>query len=196
MELVFASHNENKVNEVRKILPNNFTIISLNDLNFYEEIPENKNTIEGNSTFKANFIYKKFKLNVFADDTGLEITALNDLPGVKSARYAGPEKDSKKNLNKVLNDLKGIDLRNARFKTVISLIYSGKLNLFEGIIYGEITRHKIGNGGFGYDTIFKPENYSKTFGEMSSKQKNKISHRAIAINKLKNFLRKVYDWNF
>jgi|TARA_B100001063_G_scaffold137469_2_gene128449 XTP/dITP diphosphohydrolase len=193
MELVFASHNENKVNEVRKILPNNFTIISLNDLNFYEEIPENKNTIEGNSTFKANFIYKKFKLNVFADDTGLEITALNDLPGVKSARYAGPEKDSKKNLNKVLNDLKGIDLRNARFKTVISLIYSGKLNLFEGIIYGEITRHKIGNGGFGYDTIFKPENYSKTFGEMSSKQKNKISHRAIAINKLKNFLRKVYD---
>ena len=155
MELVFASHNENKVNEVRKILPNNFTIISLNDLNFYEEIPENKNTIEGNSTFKANFIYKKFKLNVFADDTGLEITALNDLPGVKSARYAGPEKDSKKNLNKVLNDLKGIDLRNARFKTVISLIYSGKLNLFEGIIYGEITRHKIGNGGFGYDTIFK-----------------------------------------
>ena len=97
MELVFASHNENKVNEVRKILPNNFTIISLNDLNFYEEIPENKNTIEGNSTFKANFIYKKFKLNVFADDTGLEITALNDLPGVKSARYAGPEKDSKKN---------------------------------------------------------------------------------------------------
>ena len=193
MELVFASHNENKVNEVRKILPNNFTIISLNDLNFYEEIPENKNTIEGNSTFKANFIYKKFKLNVFADDTGLEITALNDLPGVKSARYAGPEKDSKKNLNKVLNDLKGIDLRNARFKTVISLIYSGKLNLFEGIIYGEITRHKIGNGGFGYDTIFKPENYSKTFGEMSSKQKNKISHRAIAVNKLKNFLRKVYD---
>lgn len=193
MELVFASHNENKVNEVRKILPNNFTIISLNDLNFYEEIPENKNTIEGNSTFKANFIYKKFKLNVFADDTGLEITALNDLPGVKSARYAGPEKDSKKNLNKVLNDLKGIDLRNARFKTVISLIYSGKLNLFEGIIYGEITRHKIGNGGFGYDTIFKPKNYSKTFGEMSSKQKNKISHRAIAINKLKNFLRKVYD---
>ena len=193
MELVFASHNENKVNEVRKILPNNFTIISLNDLNFYEEIPENKNTIEGNSTFKANFIYKKFKLNVFADDTGLEITALNDLPGVKSARYAGPEKDSKKNLNKVLNDLKGIDLRNARFKTVISLIYSGKLNLFEGIIYGEITRHKIGNGGFGYDTIFKPESYSKTFGEMSSKQKNKISHRAIAINKLKNFLRKVYD---
>lgn len=193
MELVFASHNENKVNEVRKILPNNFTIISLNDLNFYEEIPENKNTIEGNSTFKANFIYKKFKLNVFADDTGLEITALNDLPGVKSARYAGPEKDSKKNLNKVLNDLKGIDLRNARFKTVISLIYSGKLNLFEGIIYGKITRHKIGNGGFGYDTIFKPENYSKTFGEMSSKQKNKISHRAIAINKLKNFLRKVYD---
>ena len=193
MELVFASHNENKVNEVRKILPNNFTIISLNDLNFYEEIPENKNTIEGNSTFKANFIYKKFKLNVFADDTGLEITALNDLPGVKSARYAGPEKDSKKNLNKVLNDLKGIDLRNARFKTVISLIYNGKINLFEGIIYGEITLHKIGNGGFGYDTIFKPENYSKTFGEMSSKQKNKISHRAIAINKLKNFLRKVYD---
>ena len=106
MELVFASHNENKVSEVRNILPSNFKIISLNDLNFYDEIPENENTIEKNSIFKSNFIYEKFKLNVFADDTGLEIEALNNLPGVKSARYAGPEKNSSKNLNKVLDELK------------------------------------------------------------------------------------------
>ncbi len=193
MELVFASHNENKVSEVRNILPSNFKIISLNDLNFYDEIPENKNTIEKNSIFKSNFIYEKFKLNVFADDTGLEIKALNNLPGVKSARYAGPEKNSSKNLNKVLNELKNNNFRKAKFKTVISLIFNGKLYLFQGLINGEITHHKIGNKGFGYDSIFRPNNSFKTFGEMSFVEKNKISHRAIAINKLKKFLIKVYD---
>jgi len=193
MELVFASHNENKVSEVRNILPSNFKIISLNDLNFYDEIPENENTIEKNSIFKSNFIYEKFKLNVFADDTGLEIKALNNLPGVKSARYAGPEKNSSKNLNKVLDELKNNNFRKAKFKTVISLIFNGKLYLFQGLINGEITHHKIGNKGFGYDAIFRPNNSVKTFGEMSFVEKNKISHRAIAINKLKKFLIKVYD---
>lgn len=196
MELVFASHNENKVSEVRNILPSNFKIISLNDLKFYDEIPENESTIEKNSTFKSNFIYEKFKLNVFADDTGLEIKALNNLPGVKSARYAGPEKDSNKNLKKVLDELKNNNFRKARFKTIISLIFDGELNLFEGVINGEITQHKIGNKGFGYDSIFRPNNFVKTFGEMSFLEKNKISHRAIAINKLKKFLIKVYDWIF
>ena len=143
MELVFASHNENKVSEVRNILPSNFKIISLNDLNFYDEIPENENTIKKNSIFKSNFIYEKFKLNVFADDTGLEIEVLNNLPGVKSARYAGPEKNSSKNLNKVLDELKNNNFRKAKFKTVISLIFNGKLNLFQGVINGEITHHKI-----------------------------------------------------
>ena len=193
MELVFASHNENKVSEVRNILPSNFKIISLNDLNFYDEIPENENTIEKNSIFKSNFIYEKFKLNVFADDTGLEIEVLNNLPGVKSARYAGPEKNSSKNLNKVLDKLKNNNFRKAKFKTVISLIFNGKLYLFQGLINGEITHNKIGNKGFGYDSIFRPNNSVKTFGEMSFVEKNKISHRAIAINKLKKFLIKVYD---
>ena len=193
MELVFASHNENKVSEVRNILPSNFKIISLNDLKFYDEIPENENTIEKNSIFKSNFIYEKFKLNVFADDTGLEIEVLNNLPGVKSARYAGPEKNSSKNLNKVLDELKNNNFRKAKFKTVISLIFNGKLYLFQGIINGEITYNKIGNKGFGYDSIFRPNNSVKTFGEMSFVEKNKISHRAIAINKLKKFLIKVYD---
>jgi len=193
MELVFASHNENKVSEVRNILPSNFKIISLNDLKFYDEIPENENTIEKNSIFKSNFIYEKFKLNVFADDTGLEIKALNNLPGVKSARYAGPEKNSSKNLNKVLDELKNNNFRKAKFKTVISLIFNGKLYLFQGLINGEITHNKIGNKGFGYDSIFRPNNSVKTFGEMSFVEKNKISHRAIAINKLKKFLIKVYD---
>lgn len=193
MELVFASHNENKVSEVRNILPSNFKIISLNDLNFYDEIPENENTIEKNSIFKSNFIFEKFKLNVFADDTGLEIKALNNLPGVKSARYAGPEKNSSKNLNKVLDELKNNNFRKAKFKTVISLIFNGKLYLFQGLINGEITHNKIGNKGFGYDSIFRPNNSVKTFGEMSFVEKNKISHRAIAINKLKKFLIKVYD---
>ncbi len=193
MELVFASHNENKVSEVRKILPPNFKIISLNDLNFFDDIPENEETLEGNAIFKSNFIYKKFKTNVFADDTGLEIKALNNLPGVKSARYSGLDRDSNKNINKVLTNLRNENNRKARFKTVISLNIKGKLKLFEGIINGNITHKPIGEKGFGYDPIFIPENYNKTFAEMSLAQKNKISHRSIAINKLISFLGKVYD---
>jgi XTP/dITP diphosphohydrolase len=193
MELVFASHNENKVSEVRKILPPNFKIISLNELNFFDDIPENEETIEGNAIFKSNFIYEKFKTSVFADDTGLEIKALNNLPGVKSARYSGLERDSNKNINKVLSNLRDENNRKARFKTVISLNLNGELKLFEGIINGNISYKPIGDKGFGYDPIFIPENYNKTFAEMSFAQKNKISHRSIAINKLISFLEKVYD---
>ena len=193
MELVFASHNENKVSEVRKILPPNFKIISLNDLNFFDDIQENEETIEVNSIFKSNFIYEKFKTNVFADDTGLEIKALNNLPGVKSARYSGLDRDSNKNINKVLTNLRNENNRKARFKTVISLNLKGKLKLFEGIINGKITYKPAGDKGFGYDPIFIPENYNMTFAEMSLAQKNKISHRSIAINKLISFLGKVYD---
>ena len=196
MELVFASHNENKVSEVRKILPPNFKIISLNDLNFFDEIPEDEETIEKNAIFKSNFIYEKFKINVFADDTGLEIKALNNLPGVKSARYSGLERDSTKNINKVLSNLGEESDRKARFKTVISLNFNGELKLFEGIINGKINYTPIGDNGFGYDPIFIPNNFDKTFAEMSLTQKNKISHRSIAINKLISFLGKVYDWFF
>ena len=167
MELVFASHNENKVSEVRKILPPNFKIISLNDLNFFDDIPENEETLEGNAIFKSNFIYEKFKTNVFADDTGLEIKALNNLPGVKSARYSGLDRDSNKNINKVLTNLRDENNRKARFKTVISLNLKGKLKLFEGIINGKITYKPAGDKGFGYDPIFIPENYNMTFAEMS-----------------------------
>lgn len=196
MELIFASHNENKVKEVRKILGKEFKIISLNEIGFFEEIPENQLTIEGNAKFKSQFIFEKYNLNVFADDTGLEIKALNNEPGVRSARYAGDHKNSLENINKVLKKLHNVEDRSARFKTVFSLITKDFTKLFTGIINGEITKEIYGSKGFGYDPIFKPNGYKMTFGEIDSKIKNKISHRALATNKLVDFLRKVYDWIF
>ena len=196
MELIFASHNENKVKEVRKILGKEFKIRSLNEIGFYDEIPENQPTIEGNAKFKSQYIFEKYNLNVFADDTGLEIKALNNEPGVRSARYAGDHKNSTDNINKVLKELNDFEDRSARFKTVFSLITKDFSKLFTGIIYGEITKEVNGSKGFGYDPIFKPNGYSMTFGEIDSRIKNKISHRALATNKLVDFLRKVYDWIF
>lgn len=196
MELIFASHNENKVKEVRKILGKEFKIRSLNEIGFYDEIPENQPTIEGNAKFKSQYIFEKYNLNVFADDTGLEIKALNNEPGVRSARYAGDHKNSTDNINKVLKELNDFEDRSARFKTVFSLITKDFSKLFTGIIYGEITKEVNGLKGFGYDPIFKPNGYSMTFGEIDSRIKNEISHRALATNKLVDFLRKVYDWNF
>jgi len=196
MELIFASHNENKVKEVRKILGKEFKIRSLNEIGFYDEIPENQPTIEGNAKFKSQYIFEKYNLNVFADDTGLEIRALNNEPGVRSARYAGDHKNSTDNINKVLKELNDFEDRSARFKTVFSLITKDFSKLFTGIIYGEITKEINGLKGFGYDPIFKPNGYSMTFGEIDSRVKNKISHRALATNKLVDFLRKVYDWIF
>jgi XTP/dITP diphosphohydrolase len=193
MELIFASHNENKVKEVRKILGKEFKIRSLNEIGFLDEIPENQPTIEGNAKFKSQYIFEKYNLNVFADDTGLEIKALNNEPGVRSARYAGDHKNSTDNINKVLKELHDFEDRSARFKTVFSLITKDFSELFTGIIYGEITKEINGSKGFGYDPIFKPNGYSMTFGEIDSRIKNEISHRALATNKLVDFLRKVYD---
>ena len=191
MKLIFASSNKNKFIEVEKIIPKNIKLGNLIELNFFEEIPEKEDTIEGNATFKANYINSKFNVNVFADDTGLEVQALDGKPGVHSARYAGNECDSEKNITKLLKELKNIKNRKARFKTIIALVLNKKSYQFEGIINGEIILSKKGKNGFGYDPIFKPDGYQKSFAELSIDVKNKISHRALAINKLIDFIKKV-----
>ena len=191
MKLIFASSNKNKFIEVEKIIPKNIKLGNLIELNFFEEIPENEDTIEGNATFKANYINSKFNVNVFADDTGLEVQALDGKPGVHSARYAGNECNSEKNITKLLKELKNIKNRKARFKTIIALVLNKKSYQFEGIINGEILLSKKGGNGFGYDPIFKPDGYQKSFAELSIDVKNKISHRALAINKLIDFIKKV-----
>ena len=190
MELIIATHNKNKVLEFKKKLSNIYSIKSLHDLNFYEEIPENENSIKKNAIFKSKFIYNIYKSNVFSDDTGLEIEALNNEPGVRSARYSGDEKNPLKNIELVLKKLEGISNRKARFRTVISLIYNDKNYCFEGIVNGTIIDKPKGNMGFGYDPIFVANNMKETFAEISLDEKNKISHRAIATNKLIDFLSK------
>ena len=190
MELIIATHNKNKVLEFKKKLSNIFSIKSLHDLNFNEEIPENENSIKKNAIFKSKFIHNIYKSSVFSDDTGLEIEALNNEPGVRSARYSGMEKDPLKNIELVLKKLEGISNRKARFRTVISLIYNDKNYCFEGIVNGTIIDKPKGNMGFGYDPIFVANNMKETFAEISLDEKNKISHRAIATNKLIDFLYK------
>ena len=190
MELIIASHNENKIVEFKKKIGNKFLIKSLRDLNFNEEIPENENSIKKNAIYKSKFINNIFQSNVFSDDTGLEIEALNNEPGVRSARYSGEIKNSQKNIQLVLKNLDGISNRKARFKTVISLIIGNKNYCFEGIINGIITDKPKGKMGFGYDPIFVANNMNKTFAEITIEEKNKISHRAIATNKLIDFLKK------
>ena len=189
MELIIASSNQNKLLEFKKILGDKITLYNLSDYNINKEIPEDEDTIKKNAMFKAKFIYNQTGKNVFADDTGLEIDSLNGEPGVYSARYSGKEKNSEKNIQLVLNNLKNKINRNARFKTIISLIHNGKCLNFEGIINGEITLKRKGMNGFGYDSIFQPEGYSMTFGEMENGEKNRISHRSIAINKMINYLK-------
>ena len=188
IDLIFATGNQNKLLEINKIIPNNVKIISLKDLKFSDDIPENENTIEGNAIYKAKYIYNKFNTNVFSDDTGLEVEALNGEPGVYSARYAGEACDSNDNINKLLKKLKKKKNRNARFKTIIALIIKNKIHTFEGIINGEILKNPIGETGFGYDSIFRPAGYSKSFAELSINEKNIISHRSLAIKKLINFI--------
>lgn len=188
MKLVFATNNKHKLEEVREILGNKFEILSLKDIHFFDEIPETQNTIEGNASQKAHFIYDKYNINCFADDTGLEIDALNGAPGVYSARYAGDNCTYEDNVQKVLKKLEGINNRKAQFKTVISLIVNDIEYVFQGIIKGSVTENKRGKSGFGYDPIFLPEGYEKTFAELSSLEKNKISHRGLATQKLFNFL--------
>ena len=187
MKLIFASHNAHKATEIQSVLPAWIEINTLSDLHYLDEIPENEATIEGNSQFKARFVHEKFEQNCFADDTGLEIFALNGRPGVHSARYAGEQRDSNENMDKVLNELETLLDRSAQFKTVITLYWEGVEHQFEGIIRGQIANVKTGSGGFGYDPIFIPEGESRSFAEMSLSEKNQFSHRARAIEKLVSF---------
>ena len=191
MKLVFATNNKHKLRELQQLLGNKIQLLSLADINCSEDIPETKPTIEGNASQKSFYIYKKYGVNCFADDTGLEIEALNGAPGVFSARYAGEEKNDEENIEKVLSELSNSENRNARFKTIISLVINGKETLFEGIINGTILQEKRGNRGFGYDPVFLPNGYNKPFAEMLPEIKNEISHRGIAVNKLVEFLRTV-----
>jgi len=190
MELIIASHNENKILEFKNKLGKKIFLKSLREIGFNDDIPENENTIEKNAIFKSNFIYKKYNCNVFSDDTGLEIEALNNEPGVRSARYSGEEKNSFKNIKLVLKKLDGISNRKARFKTVISLIIDDKNYCFEGVVNGTIIDEPKGEMGFGYDSIFVANNMRRTFAELTLEEKNKISHRAIASNKLIDFINK------
>jgi XTP/dITP diphosphohydrolase len=188
MKLIFASHNENKTSEIRRLLPEGFELLSLNDLNFIEEINETADTLEGNSLLKAALIFERFSLPCFADDSGLEVEALQNKPGVYSARYAGEPKSDERNINKLLLDLEGCANRNACFRTVITLILPSTSLSFEGKINGEITTNKIGENGFGYDPIFLPDGNDKTFAQMTMKEKNFISHRALALEKMISYL--------
>jgi len=191
MKIVFATNNQNKLQEIKNLVPNNINIISLNDIECHDELPENQLTLEGNALEKANFIYSKYGCSCFADDTGLEIDALNGDPGVFSARYAGLECLAEDNMNKVLNKLNGIKNRKAKFRTVIALIIDGHEYLFNGECFGEITKNKIGLDGFGYDPIFLPIDSELTFAQMDKSEKGIISHRGISVRKLVDFLSKI-----
>jgi XTP/dITP diphosphohydrolase len=188
MTIVFASNNEHKIKEIKSILGNSFTLLSLRDINIREEIPEDEPLLEGNALSKARYIHNITGMNVFADDTGLEIDALDGLPGVHSARFAGENKDSSANIEKVLNMLGRTENRNARFRTVIALILENNEYLFEGNVNGVIITEKRGNEGFGYDPVFIPDGKNQTFAEMELTEKNRISHRARAFEKLREFL--------
>ncbi|MCW3806433.1 non-canonical purine NTP diphosphatase [Plebeiibacterium marinum] len=190
MELLFATNNTHKFKELKNMLNKNITLKCLADINCTEEIPETGNTLESNASQKSFYIHNKYKINCFSDDTGLEIEALNDAPGVYSARYAGEEKDAEQNMLKVLDMMKKETNRKARFRTVISLILNDHEYQFEGIVEGKIEKEKSGNEGFGYDPIFTPDGYSQTFAEMNLEEKNKISHRGQAVKKLVDFLNK------
>jgi XTP/dITP diphosphohydrolase len=189
MQLVFASNNKNKIQELQSMIPETITILSLESIGCFDDIPETADTIEGNAIIKANYVTEKFGYNCFADDTGLEICSLNGDPGVYSARYAGEQRNADDNMNKVLNALANKNNRGAQFKTVIALNLNGKQHLFTGIAQGQITVKKIGNQGFGYDPIFQPQGYQETFAQLSLDVKNKISHRGKATQQLIDFLK-------
>lgn len=188
MKLIFATHNQHKLQEIKLLLPKSIELVSLTDLNVTKDIPETGDTLKDNALIKAKYIYKRFGLDCFADDSGLEVEALNGAPGVYSARYAGLQKSDADNNQKLLAELKDKSNRNACFKTVISLYFNGNIHFFDGIIHGTIQLEIQGTQGFGYDPIFKPNSYNKTFAQMSTGEKNKISHRGLAVNKLVDFL--------
>lgn len=188
MKLVFATNNQHKLEEIRKITAGNIEIVSLSDIQCHDDIPETADTLEGNALLKALYIKEKFGYDCFADDTGLEVEALNNAPGVYSARYAGPGHDAEGNMKKLLHELGDQENRKARFRTVIALILDGKEYSFEGVVNGSITKEKRGENGFGYDPVFIPDSYTETFAEMGNEIKNKISHRAEATKGLTTFL--------
>ncbi len=188
MDIVFATNNKHKLQEVKHIIGERFNIISLKELQCFDDIPETENTLEGNALLKARYIHQRFNCNCFADDTGLEIEALDGKPGVFSARYAGEHCSFEDNINKILAELEGKTNRNAIFRTVIALIINDKEYLFEGNIKGKIIDSKKGISGFGYDPVFIPDRYSETFAEMGNDLKNTISHRALATKQLNEFL--------
>ena len=189
-KLVFATNNAHKLEEIRAILGDKMEILSLADINCHADIPETANTLEGNAHLKSEYVYNHYGLDCFADDTGLEVEALDGAPGVYSARYAGDGHDSQANMQKLLKEMEEKNNRKAQFRTVISLIEKGEEKLFEGIVRGEITREKRGTSGFGYDPVFQPEGFDVTFAEMGSDVKNKISHRARAVKALCDYLSK------
>jgi XTP/dITP diphosphohydrolase len=191
MKIVFATHNKNKLKEVQSMLPDSITLLSLDTIECFDDIPETAETLEGNAILKANYITDKYGYDCFADDTGLEVEALGGSPGVYSARYAGSENDANANVQKLLRAMHGYTDRNAQFRTVIALNLKGKQYLFEGICKGEIIKNPQGQNGFGYDPIFKPKGFDKSFAEMSLVEKNNISHRALAINKLVKFFAEI-----
>lgn len=188
MKIIFATGNKNKVKEIQSLIPDKFNILSLEDVNYHEEIAETSDTLIGNAVQKAEYVYKKFGKNCFADDTGLMVEALNNEPGVYSARYAGEQKNAQDNMNLLLKKLSKSSNRRAKFQTAICLIWNGNQHIFLGEIQGEITFEKSGSDGFGYDPIFLPAGFNKTFAEMTMMEKNEISHRARAIQKLIDFL--------
>lgn len=187
-ELIFSTNNHHKLTEIQSLIGNKITIKSLQQIGCYTDIPETAPTLEGNALIKAQFVFDTYGKNCFADDTGLEIEALNGKPGVYSARYATNGHNFEANIDKVLEELSGVKNREARFRTVIALIIDGKVNYFEGIVNGKIITEQKGLSGFGYDPIFLPDGFDKTFAEMSLEEKNKISHRARATQKLVEFL--------
>jgi XTP/dITP diphosphohydrolase len=191
MKLVFATHNQNKFNEVKVLLPSYIELVSLTDIDCHDEIPETTETLKGNAQIKADFVTDNYKLPCFADDTGLLVNALDGAPGVYSARYAGEQKNAEDNMNKLLSELEGQNSRAAHFETVIALNLNQETIYFTGIAEGQITHEKSGEEGFGYDPIFQPNGYNKTFAELPLEVKNAISHRGKAIKELVTYLRKL-----
>ncbi len=189
MKLLFATHNDHKLSEVRAILGSAVEVISLRDIQDFEEIPETGETLESNALQKARTVFARHGLSCFADDTGLEVSVLDGAPGVYSARYAGPEHDSRVNMSKLLTEMQGQSDRSARFRTVVALILDGTEYLFDGEVKGEILDTPAGSEGFGYDPVFRPEGYGVSFAEMSPEVKNSISHRARAVAALAAFLK-------
>lgn len=192
MEIVFATNNKHKLQEASQVLPENILLLNLDDIGCNEEIEETEDSFKGNALLKARYISDKYKCNCFADDSGLEVNHLNGAPGVYSARYAGEHGNSEKNMEKLLRELEGASDRKARFVTVIALILDGKEYFFEGSVEGEILAKKQGDRGFGYDPVFRPDGQTMSFAEMTSKEKNSMSHRARALAKMQDFLEANY----